>query len=135
MYQTKLTPLQNLGIEIIMNATTVRALILREEIQLFRTEGMDVMERVHTDDHPFHDFIADRIIATQIDLLRLLADSGGVNLPNGGVNPLINNKNGGVNSMEQQIIETLEKMPGLNAPALATALVKSLRNIQRMLKN
>ena len=36
--------------------------------------------------------------------------------------------------MEQQIIETLGKMPGLNAPALATALVKSLRTTQRTLK-
>ena len=69
-----------------------------------------------------------------MDLLRLLADSGGVNHPNGGVKSENKNKSGGVNSLEQQIIETLGTMPGLNAPALATALGKSLRTTQRMLK-
>ena len=61
-------------------------------------------------------------------------DSGGVNLPYGGVNPEDETENGGVNSLEQQIIETLGKMPGLNAPAIATALGKSLRTTQRILK-
>jgi Fic family protein len=101
---------------------------------LLRHEYIAALEQAHTDDHRFREFIADRIIATQVDLLRLLADSGGVNYPNGGVNYEIENKNGGVNSMEQQIMETLEKMPGLNAPALATAQGKSLRTIQRNLK-
>ncbi len=101
---------------------------------ILRHEYIAALERAHTDDRPFHDFIADRIIATQMDLLRLLANSGGANLPNGGANSEIKNKNGGANSMEQQILETLEKMPGLNAPALATALGKSLRTTQRILK-
>lgn len=82
----------------------------------------------------FREFIADRIIATQLDLLRLLANIGGVNFPNGGVNTEVENKNGGVNSMEQQILETLRKMPGLNAPAIATSLGKSLRTTHRILK-
>ena len=101
---------------------------------VLRHEYIAILEQAHTDDHRFREFIADRIIATQVDLLRLLADSGGVNFPNGGVNFEIENKNGGVNSMEKQIMETLEKMPGLNAPALATALDKSLRTTQRNLK-
>lgn len=101
---------------------------------ILRHEYIAALEQAHTDDHRFREFIADRIIATQVDLLRLLADSGGVNFPNGGVNYEIKTENGGVNSVEQQIMETLEKMPGLNAPALATALSKSLRTIQRNLK-
>lgn len=50
----------------------------------------------------FVDFIAERIIATQMDLLRLLN--------NGGVN-------GGVN-LEVLIFETIQNSPGINAPAL-----------------
>ncbi len=61
-------------------------------------------------------------------------NSGGENSPNGGVNSDIETGYGGVNSMEQQIMETLRKMPGLNAPAIATALGKSLRTTQRILK-
>jgi prophage maintenance system killer protein len=101
---------------------------------ILRHEYIATLELAHTDDHRFRQFIADRIIATQLDLLRLLNESGGVNFPNGGVNPKIETENGGVNSMEQQIMETLGKMPGLNAPAIATALAKSLRTTQRMLK-
>jgi len=101
---------------------------------ILRYEYIAALELAHTDDRRFCEFIADRIIATQLDLLRLLNESGGVNFPNGGVNPEIETKNGGVNSMEQQIMETLGKMPGLNAPAIATALGKSLRTTQRILK-
>lgn len=101
---------------------------------ILRHEYIAALELAHTDDQRFREFIADRIIATQVDLLRLLANSGGVNLPNGGANPEIETDNGGVNSMEQQIMETVEKMPGLNAPALAIALGKSLRTTQRNLK-
>jgi Fic family protein len=101
---------------------------------ILRHEYIAALELAHTDDHRFREFIVDRIIATQFDLLRLLVNSGGVNLPNGGVNPEIENKNGGVNSMEQQITEILRKMSGLNAPAIATTLGKSLRTTQRILK-
>jgi len=101
---------------------------------ILRHKYIATLELAHTDEHPFHEFIADRVIATQVDLLRLLIHSGGVNSQNGGVNSEIETENGGVNSLEQQIIETLEKMPGLNAPAISTALGKSLRTIQRILK-
>lgn len=101
---------------------------------LLRHEYIAALELAHTDDSRFREFIADRIIATQLDLLRLLNQSGGVNLLNGGVNPEVETESGGVNSMEQQIMETLGKMPGLNAPAIATALGKSLRTTQRILK-
>jgi len=101
---------------------------------ILRHEYIATLELAHTDNQRFREFIADRIIATQVDLLRLLANSGGVNLSNGGVNPENETKNGGVNSMEQQMMETLRKMPGLNAPEIASALGKSLRTTQRILK-
>ena len=101
---------------------------------ILRHEYIATLEFAHTDKQRFHEFIADRIIATQMDLLRLLIHSGGVNSMNGGVNFEIKTENGGVNTIEQQIIETLGKMPGLNAPAIATALGRSLRTTQRILK-
>ena len=72
------------------------------------------------------DFIAERIIATQMDLLRLLAD--------GGVNGGASSKSGGVN-LEELIFETIQKNPGINAPAIADILQKSLRTTQRYLKS
>ena len=71
-------------------------------------------------------FIAERIIATQMDLLRLLAD--------GGVNGGASSKGGGVN-LEELIFETIQKNPGINAPAIAEILQKSLRTTQRYLKS
>lgn len=62
--------------------------------------------------------IAERIIATQMDLLRLLN--------NGGVN-------GGVN-LEVLIFETIQNSPGINAPAIADQIKKSLRTTQWNLK-
>ena len=81
--------------------------------------------------HDFlRNFIAERIIATQMDLLRLLAD-GGVN---GGVNGGASSKSGGVN-LEELIFETIQKNPGINAPAIADILQISLRTTQRYLKS
>ena len=57
-----------------------------------------------------------------MDLLRLLND-GGVS---GGVS-------GGVN-FEELLIETIKNNAGVNAPALAEMLQKSLRTVQRSLK-
>lgn len=63
----------------------------------------------------FVDFIAERIIATQMDLLRLLNNDG----VNGGVN------------LEVLIFETIQNSPGINAPAIADQIKKSLRTTQR----
>ena len=67
--------------------------------------------------------IAERIIATQMDLLRLLNNDG----VNGGVNDGVN---GGVN-LEVLIFETIQNSPGINAPAIADQIKKSLRTTQR----
>lgn len=57
-----------------------------------------------------------------MDLLRLLNNDG----VNGGVN-------GGVN-LEVLIFETIQNSPGINAPAIADQIKKSLRTTQRYLK-
>ena len=59
-----------------------------------------------------------------MDLLRLLNDGGA----NGGTKP----KNGGVN-LEELIFTTIQDTPGINAPAIANTLKKSLRTTQRYL--
>ncbi len=100
---------------------------------VLRSEYIVSLELAHTDDTVFKEFIADRVIATQMDLLRLLS-SGGVKSPNGGVNSPSDFESGGVKLLEDELIELIKKMPGLNAPALAATLNKSLRTTQRYLK-
>ena len=77
--------------------------ILRNECSIalipavLRNEYIAALELAHIDDTRFREFIADRIIATKLDLLRLLTDSGGVKS-----SPAV--ENGGVNALEQQIM-------------------------------
>ena len=97
---------------------------------VLRHEYVQSLEASHKNPSIFINFIAERIIATQMDLLRLLAD-GGVN---GGVNGGASSKGGGVN-LEELVFETIQKNPGINAPAIAEILQKSLRTTQRYLKS
>ena len=98
---------------------------------ILRHEYVQSLEMSHKTPQAFVDFIAERIIATQMDLLRLLND-GGVN---GGINGGINGGvNGGV-KLEELIYDAIRKNPGVNAPVLAEMLQKSLRTIQRYLKS
>jgi hypothetical protein len=87
----------------------------------------------HADDKPFKVFIADRVIATQMDLLHLL-NNGGVNKDNGGVNKDGTINIGGVNSLESELLGVIQSMPGLNAPTVAATINKSLRTVQCCLK-
>ena len=96
---------------------------------ILRHEYVQSLEMSHKNPAVFVDFITDRIIATQMDLLRLLND-GGVN---GGVNGGENEKRGGVN-LEELLFDAIRNNPGLNAPTLAEMLQKSLRTVQRYLK-
>jgi len=52
----------------------------------------------------------------------------------GGVKSSSELEPGGVNSLEQQIMETVQQIPGLNTPALAATLSKSMCTTQRYLK-
>jgi Fic family protein len=101
---------------------------------ILRNEYIASLELAHKDDSQFKEFIADRIIATQLDLLRLLKNSGGVKTINGGVNSTPGAQDGGVITIENEILILLGASPGLNAPAIASVLGKSLRTIQRYIK-
>lgn len=92
---------------------------------LLRHEYVQALELSHKRPEVFVDFIAERIIATQMDLLRLLRD-GGIKDKNGGLN-------GGLN-LETLLLEAVRNNPGFNVPALAELLQKSQRTIQRLLK-
>lgn len=63
-------------------------------------------------------------------MLRLLKNSGGVKVQNGGVN---RTTDGGVN-LPDKILQEIRKNGGLNAPSLASRLSLSLRTVQRYLK-
>ncbi len=96
---------------------------------ILRHEYVQSLEMSHKNPQVFVDFIAERIIATQMDLLRLLND-GGVN---DGVNGGKKTDCGGVN-LEELLFDAIRNNSGLNAPGLADMLQKSLRTVQRYLK-
>ncbi|MCF0217267.1 MAG: winged helix-turn-helix domain-containing protein, partial [Fibrobacteraceae bacterium] len=79
----------------------------------------------------FVDFVADCVVATQTDLLRLLKNSGGVKNEDGGVNSA---ESGGVN-LRDAILAEIKKTPGINTPTLSNKLSIALRTTQRYLKN
>ncbi|MBP5502186.1 MAG: Fic family protein [Bacteroidales bacterium] len=87
--------------------------------QIMRSEYISVLERAHSNDTPFTVFIADRVIATQSDILRLFSET----IPQPDILPL-----------EQMLQDTILNNPGINAPALALKLARSLRTIQRYLR-
>lgn len=78
-------------------------------------EYVAALEAAHKDVATFVDFIADCVVSTQEDLLRLLKNSGGVNL-------------------QDKILQEIKNNGGLNAPSLASRLSLSLRTVQRYLK-
>ena len=95
-----------------------------------RMEYVAALEAAHKDVATFVDFIADCVVSTQEDLLRLLKNSGGVKTPNGGVNK---KTSGGIN-LQDKILQEIRNNGGLNAPSLASRLSLSLRTVQRYLK-
>ena len=95
-----------------------------------RMEYVAALEAAHKDVATFVDFIADCVVSTQEDLLRLLKNSGGVKTSNGGVNK---KASGGVN-LQDKILQEIKNNGGLNAPSLASRLSLSLRTVQRYLK-
>ena len=84
-----------------------------------RSEYVAALEAGHHDDAVFVAFIADRVIMTQQDILRLFRES----------EPTPDHKN-----FEQVLLQTIIQSPGLNAPMLAMRLGRSLRTTQRYLK-
>lgn len=94
---------------------------------ILRHEYIQKLELGHKEPKPFIDFIAERVITTQMDLIRMIR--GGGNEENGGVNK----QNGGVKIISE-LMNAIETYPGMNAPALANTIQKSLRTTQRYLK-
>ena len=85
-----------------------------------RSEYITVLERAHSDDTAFCVFIADRVIATQSDILRLFRET----MPEPETMPF-----------EDLLKMTISENPGINAPSLALKLSRSLRTTQRYLHN
>jgi Fic family protein len=84
-----------------------------------RSEYVASLEKAHTDEQVFIGFIIDRVIMTQMDILRLFR----------GVAPAPS-----VLPFETLLLQTIVQHPGLNAPMLAERLGRSLRTTQRYLK-
>ena len=84
-----------------------------------RVEYISALEQAHKDENVFVSFIADRVIMTQLDILRLFRE----NEPNPQKVPF-----------EELLLETIIQNPGLNAPSLSKRLGRSLRTTQRYLK-
>ena len=84
-----------------------------------RSEYISSLEKAHTDEQVFVDFITDRVIMTQMDILRLFRESQPIpeTIP-----------------FEEQLLQTIIQNPGLNAPTLSERLGKSLRTTQRYLR-
>lgn len=84
-----------------------------------RTEYITALELSHKDDTIFVSFITDRLIMTQLDILRLFRET----------EPAPQTR-----SFEDLLLDTIAQNPGLNAPTLSKRLGRSLRTTQRYLK-
>lgn len=84
-----------------------------------RAEYISALELAHTNDTVFHAFIADRVMMTQMDILRLFRE----NEPAQEKMPF-----------DQMLLQTITHNPGLNAPKLSERLGRSLRTTQRYIK-
>ena len=72
-----------------------------------RSEYISSLEKAHTYEQVFVDFITDRVIMTQMDILRLFRESQ----PTPETIPF-----------EEQLLQTIIQNPGLNAPTLSERL-------------
>lgn len=84
-----------------------------------RAEYISVLEQAHSNPDIFYQFIADRVIMTQLDILRLFRETE----PSPATIPF-----------QQLLLTTIQQSPGLNAPMLANRLARSLRTTQRYIR-
>lgn len=91
---------------------------------ILRREYISELERAHRATGGFCSFIANRVIETQKDLLRLF----GIRIP-------ANRQNSSEVGSEAEILSLIRQKPGINAPAIAQRLQLSLRTTQRKLKS
>lgn len=83
-----------------------------------RAEYIAALEQGHKDADAFLNFVADRVIMTQLDILRLFRESEPA--------PVMEDP-------EILLLNTIRRQPGLNAPSLAQHTGRSLRSTQRYL--
>lgn len=91
---------------------------------ILRSEYIAALEKAHRTPREFCSFIAQRVIETQKDLLRLLGASTRFRLSKDGI----------VTIPGEEVFEYLATHPGLNAPQLSERLNVPLRSMQRYLK-
>ena len=84
-----------------------------------RSEYVAALEAGHKEPEVFESFIADRVIMTQLDILRLFQTT----------EPTPKAEDFGA-----RLLETITANPGLNTPQLVARLGRSLRTTQRYLK-
>ncbi len=101
---------------------------------ILRHTYINALEKSHKDESQFIDFIADSVINTQSDLIKLLRSSGGVINKNGGVKDVYIEYSGGVKSKSSILLEIIRTFPGINTPGISLQVEFSLRTIQRILK-
>jgi Fic family protein len=92
-----------------------------------RMEYVSALEAAHIDDKVFVNFIADCVVATQADLLRLLRNN--LKQKKGAVRHRETGEN-----LSERILSEIRANPGINTPALASMLNLSLRTTQRHLQ-
>lgn len=83
-----------------------------------RSEYITALEQGHKDAEAFISFVADRVIMTQLDILRLFRETE----PEPAKEDFI-----------EVLVKTIARYPGLNAPMLAERTGHSLRTTQRYL--
>jgi len=84
-----------------------------------RSEYVSALEQSHSDEAVFQQFIADRVIMTQLDILRLFHES---------------EAQPSKQPFDQALLNLITRSPGLNAPTLSNRLARSLRTTQRYLR-
>ena len=83
-----------------------------------RSEYISALELGHSNPDIFSNFVADRVIMTQSDILRLFKETEAEPRQE---------------DFREVVLETIRRQPGMNAPSLANRLDRSLRTTQRYL--
>ena len=98
---------------------------------ILRHEYILSLETAHTRPEEFTDFIADRVIATQLDLLRLLSDGDTVN---DTVNDTVKAADTALSTAEHAVLKALSLHPEYSYEKLAAYCKYSRPTIARSIK-
>ena len=98
---------------------------------ILRHEYIYSLETAHTRPEVFTDFIADRVIATQLDLLRLMRDDDTVN---DTVNDTVKSDMSALSKTEQKVLAAIGSFPDYSYEKLAEFCHLSRPTIARTIK-